>query len=78
MIEDSEGMRIRNLVSETYFPAGRNIAWWDGTDDLGRDIDAAKHGLYSIPARFVEPGEYTARGIWRKDVKAFYEFSVYA
>jgi DNA-binding beta-propeller fold protein YncE len=78
VIEDSEGMRIRNLVSETYFPAGRNIAWWDGTDDLGRDIDAAKHGLYSIPARFVEPGEYTARGIWRKDVKAFYEFSVYA
>jgi len=78
VIEDRNGVRIRNLVSETPFPAGDNIAWWDGTDDLGRDVDAAKHGLYNIPDRFVQPGDYTARGLWRKEVKAFYEFAVYA
>ena len=78
VIEDQDGRRIRNLVSETPFPAGDNIAWWDGTDDLGRDIDAAAHGLYNIPAQFVAPGTYTARGLWRKEIEASYEFSVYA
>ncbi|MGE9291564.1 MAG: hypothetical protein ACQKBT_11270, partial [Puniceicoccales bacterium] len=77
VIEDRNGQRVRNLVSETWFPAGENIAWWDGTHDLDRDIDAAKHGFYSIPAQFVEPGEYKARGLWRKKIEAFYEFSTY-
>ncbi len=78
VIEDSDGVRIRNLVSETWFPAGDNVAWWDGTHDLDRDVDAAKHGLYNIPARFVKPGDYIARGLWRKEIEAFYEFAVYA
>jgi len=78
VIEDRNGMRVRNLVSETPFPAGDNVAWWDGTDDLGRDIDAANHGLYNIPARFVGPGTYSVRGLWRKEIEAFYEFAVYA
>lgn len=78
VIENAEGMRIRNLVSETFFPAGDNIAWWDGTDDLGRDIDAANHGLYNIPSRFVGPGTFKVRGLWRKEVKASYEFAVYS
>ncbi len=77
VIEDSTGKRVRNLVSETRFPAGDNTAWWDGTHDLDRDLGAANHGLYSIPARFVEPGKYTARGLWRKEIEAFYEFSAY-
>jgi hypothetical protein len=77
VIEDQNGVRIRNLISETWFPAGDNIAWWDGMDDLDRDIDAANHGLYNIPARFVEPGVYRARGLWRKEIEASYEFSVY-
>jgi hypothetical protein len=78
VIEKDDGVRVRNLVSETFFPAGENIAWWDGTDDLGRDADAAWHGLYNIPARFVEPGIYKARGLWRKEIEAFYEFAVYS
>ncbi len=77
VVERTDGVRVRNLISETYFPAGENIAWWDGTDDLGRDIDAAKHGIYRIPARFVEPGEYRVRGLVRGEVKPYYEFSVY-
>lgn len=78
VIEDADGKRVRNLVSETPFPAGDNIAWWDGTDDLGRDVEAADHGLYSIPARLVAPGQYRARGLWRKAIEKFYEFPVYS
>ena len=50
VIDDSAAKRVRNLISETPFPAGDNVAWWDGTDDLGRDTDAARHGVYRIPA----------------------------
>jgi len=77
VIEDETGRRVRNLVSETPFPAGDNVVWWDATDDLGRDVEAAKHGLYNIPAQLVSPGRYTARGLWRKEIQPFYEFAVY-
>jgi hypothetical protein len=77
VIEDETGRRVRNLVSETPFPAGDNVVWWDATDDLGRDVEAARHGLYNIPAQLVSPGRYTARGLWRKEIQPFYEFAVY-
>jgi hypothetical protein len=77
VIEDAAGKRVRNLVSDTPFPAGKNTVWWDGTDDLGRDPEAARHGLYSIPARFVAPGRYRVRGITHAPIHLRYEFSVY-
>ncbi|MEI6519074.1 MAG: hypothetical protein WCO98_03410 [bacterium] len=77
VIEDSNGIRVRNLVSEKYFPKGDNIIGWDGTDDLGRDVDAAKHGLYRIPAHPVQPGDYKVRGLWHKAIDPKYELSVY-
>jgi len=77
VIEDKAGHRVRNLVSETPFPAGDNIAWWDGSDDLLRDPEAAKHGVYNIPTRPVVPGDYTVRGLWRKPLSLRYEFSIY-
>jgi hypothetical protein len=78
VIEDTSGKRIRNLVSERPFPAGENTAWWDGSDDLLRDQDAARHGLYHVPARPVAPGDYTVRGLWRKPLELRYEFSIYS
>jgi hypothetical protein len=77
VIEDTSGKRVRNLVSETPFPAGDNTIWWDGTDDLGRDVDAARRSLYKIPARFVAPGDYRVRGLVRDKITPHYEFSVY-
>ncbi len=77
VIEDSKGQRVRNLVSETPFPKGQNTAWWDGSDDLSRDTDAAHHGMYHIPKRLVAPGDYKIRGIWRKPLELHYEMSVY-
>ncbi|HEY1784283.1 MAG TPA: hypothetical protein VGG30_01995, partial [Pirellulales bacterium] len=35
------------------------------------------HGLYHIPARFVAPGKYTVRGLWRKPLRLLFEQSVY-
>ncbi len=77
VIEDVNGHRVRNLISETPFPAGGNIAWWDGSDDLLRDPQAARHGLYHIPTRLVAPGVYKVRGLWRKPLTLRYEFSIY-
>jgi len=77
VIEDSNSKRVRNLVSEMPFPAGRNTAWWDGSDDLLRDPQAARHGLYHIPTRFVAPGKYKVRGLWHRPLKLRYEFSIY-
>ena len=76
-IDDKNQRRVRNLVSETFFPAGANTAWWDGLDDLGRDPDAAKHGLYNVPGSPVLPGDYVIRGICGKEVNLRYEFPIY-
>lgn len=77
VIEDMQNHRVRNLVSETPFPAGANTAWWDGSDDLLRDSQAAKHGLCHIPTRPVAPGQYKVRGLWHPPVELHYEFSIY-
>ena len=77
VIEDPSGVRVRNLVSETPFPAGENVAWWDGMDDLGRDTEAARHGIYHVPSRFVSPGTYRVRGLAHKVIDLHYEFSIY-
>jgi len=76
-IEDSSGFRIRNLISDTWFPEGENTVYWDGTDDLGRDADAANHGYYHIPAHLVKPGSYKIIGLERGEITPKYEFSVY-
>jgi hypothetical protein len=78
VLDDENGKRVRNLISETPFPAGENTAWWDGTDDLLRDPEAARHGIYHIPSQFVQPGAYRVRGLYRKAVELHYEFSGYA
>lgn len=77
VIDDESGKRVRNLVSDTPFPAGKNIAWWDGMDDLGRDPEAARHGVYHVPGQSVKPGKYTIRGLFHGDISLRYEFPVY-
>lgn len=78
VIEDKSGQRVRNLVSETWFKAGSNTAWWDGLDDLGRDVEAAGHGIYAVPSKLVAPGSYTVRALVHQEIKTSYELAVYA
>jgi hypothetical protein len=75
VIEDATGKRVRNLIADAPYPAGDNIAWWDGLDDLGRDTAAAGHGLYHVPGKLVAPGTYNVRGISGPKVTIHYEFS---
>jgi hypothetical protein len=77
VIDDAQGNRVRNLVSDTPFPAGPNTVWWDGTDDLSRDPSAAQHGIDRIPTHFVAPGHYQVRGLVHQAVDLHYEFSIY-
>ena len=77
VIEDASGKRVRNLISETPLPAGENVVPWDGLDDLGRDTQAAKHAVYHVPGKLVEPGTYTVRGLVRPPLDAIYQFTPY-
>ncbi|WP_020213554.1 hypothetical protein [Flavobacterium rivuli] len=77
VIDNKDGERVRNLISEVWFESGENKVYWDGLDDLGRDIDAAAHGLYTIPGKFVQPGNYIMRGIVHSKITPTYEFSLY-
>ena len=77
VLEDRSGKRLCNLVSDTFYKAGANVFWWDGSDDLGRDLDAANHGLYRIPDQPVAPGEYVVRGLYHGKIVPRYEFSSY-
>ena len=58
-------------------PAGPNVVWWDGTSDLGRNLDAAAHGVYRIPAELAEVGTYRVRGLVHAGIHLRYEFPVY-
>lgn len=78
VIEKEDGRRVRNLLSATYFPkSGTQTVWWDGMDDLGRDTEASRHGIYATPGQFVAPGSYRVRGLVRPDIDLRYEFSPY-
>ena len=77
VIEDANGLRVRNLISAVRLPAGPNVVWWDGTTDLGRDLDAAAHGVYRIPAELAAVGTYRVRGLVHPAIHLHYEFPVY-
>ena len=78
VIEDSAGKRVRNLISETSFPAGENVTHWDGLDDLGRDTKAAEAAIYHVPGKVVSPGRYTVRGLYRPELNLRYELTPYS
>ena len=78
VIEGPDGKRVRNLVSETAFPAGSNTIAWDGLDDLGRDPEAAKNSLFHIPGKLVAPGTYTVRGLVHPPIDITYQLTPYS
>ena len=77
VLEDQQGQRVRNLLSEAFFPAGDNVTWWDGLDDLGRDLNSAAHAVYNVPGKFIAPGTYIVRGLYHDKIDLKYEFSIY-
>lgn len=75
-IEDKNGVRVRNLVSETEFPAGENVVYWDGLDESGRKNET-HWGVYEVQGKMVEAGTYRVRGLVRKPIDLRYEFTIY-
>ena len=76
VIDDAKGKRVRNIVSETSFPAGENTVWWDGLDESGK-ADISQRGYYRITGKLVDPGTYHVRGLIRKQLDLSYEFTPY-
>ena len=76
VVDNADGVRVRNLIAETWFEAGEHVAWWDGLDE-GRSIPAPRGAVQAIGARsFVPAGTYRVRGLARKQIDLRYEFSV--
>jgi len=62
VIEDAQGKRVRNLISDQPRSAGRHVERWDGRDDRGE---------------LMPPGDYRWRGLTHRGLHTFYEFSYY-
>jgi hypothetical protein len=77
VIEDIAGIRVRNLISEIWYPKGNNVAWWDCKDDYSRDLAEINHGVYGVTGKFVKPGQYVVRGAVHQAINLHFEFSVY-
>ena len=77
VIENANKQRVRNLIADTPLPAGEQTIWWDGLDDLGRDVEAARHGIYHVPGTLVPAGAYTVRGLIHEGFDLRYEFPIY-
>lgn len=77
VIDDANGKRVRNLISQEEFPAGKNTVWWNGLDDRDRDPNAAEHAIFHIPGKMVSPGKYTVRGLTHPGIDLIYQLSPY-
>ena len=77
VVEDAKtGLRVRNLVMDEKFPAGKNTAWWDGLDDHSQ-ANVRQHGGYDVAGSLVAPGEYVVRGIAHDEVDIVWQFCPY-
>ncbi len=73
VIEDENGVRVRNLVGERHFEAGEHVIGWDGLDEDG--VPAFTQGSYDPLPNLVRPGVYRVRGLVRDGVNLVYELS---
>ncbi|HEX4405902.1 MAG TPA: hypothetical protein VH560_13790, partial [Polyangia bacterium] len=75
VIEDAAGRRVRNLVGDTWFAAGAQVAWWDGLDESGRAMGPFA-GINKTVGAPVAPGRYRVRGLVHGPIGLHYELSV--
>ena len=76
VIEDEAGNRVRNLIQETFFPAGPQTIFWDGYD-FGIPINRNRpDGNYDIERSLVAPGVYRVKALFHEGIDLRYEFSV--
>jgi hypothetical protein len=75
-----QSLRVRNLVANTWYPAGEHTVWWDGLDESNAHpvVIPGKAFYYRIEGSLASAGEYRVRGLTRQAVKPKYEFAVYS
>ncbi len=71
VIDDEQGKRVRNLVSETLFDAGTHRVMWDA--QAGADT----FNVNSDKGRLIEPGTFHLRGLVRDAIDLRYELTAY-
>ena len=74
VIEDSQGRRVKNLIAETWFPAGEHVIGWDGHDETSKNFRIC--GVYDIDPQLVSVGTYRVRGLVRDRIELRYVMSV--
>ncbi|HEX2681333.1 MAG TPA: hypothetical protein VHQ03_08575, partial [Candidatus Dormibacteraeota bacterium] len=75
------GRRVRNLITDTWYPAGDHTFWWDGLDESTVETgNIPGIGPYErhIGGSVVAPAEYRVRGLVRQAVEPRYQFAVYS
>jgi hypothetical protein len=74
------GLRVKNLVSNTWYPAGEHTVWWDGLDETNTRLVVipGEAMYYQIDGTPVSAGEYRLRGLTRQAVTPKYEFAAYS
>ncbi len=77
VVEGEDGNRVRNLLAETYLPAGEHTVMWDGYD-VGEPVlgDRPYHGMHDMRRRRVAAGRYRLRGLVHDGIDLRYEMSV--
>ena len=79
VVDAPDGKRIRNLIANTYFPAGRHTLYWDGYDE-GRAVNykAYRNDAYDLERTSAVPGTYNVKALFHQGIEPVYEFSVYS
>jgi len=77
VIEDQDGVRVRNLVAAEPFEAGEAVAYWDGMDEGVPIPVPGASGAQAIRRSPVPEGRYRVRGFVRDPLKLTYEMTAY-
>jgi hypothetical protein len=76
VVEDTAGLRVRNLISEVPLDSGEHVVIWDVTTDSVLVDDSLKGVAPERSAPLVK-GTYRLRGLIRDRVDLRYQFTVY-
>ena len=79
VVDAADGTRVRNLVSDAYFPSGPHTLYWDGYDEgRARNYKAYQNKAYDVERRQADPGTYDVKALFHRGIKPVYAFSVYS
>lgn len=76
VIDDAQGVRVRNLFSNVPYSAGKHTVYWDGLDQGDASLKKDPDGIFRTRGSLVKPGKYHVRGLVHDKLGLRYEFTV--